>query len=498
MSKDKNSKTAMGKDTHGTFHPGEGEPSGVNNEEGLGLQATEPEKLDEYLEVTEKYTDGEDTLAEHVPLRHRNRNTSKGEDSFKGKENKGESNKSDNQTLIEEHTATVAEELPGILTKETFTELANFKSDMTVSLFVPTRSAGVAVNEHFDPIAFKSAFNNVEQTLRQKGCDEAVIKSMLEPGYELVRNDEFWLQLSDGLAIFIADGFFKYIKMPAVVEQKIVVESTLYVTPLIPIMTSSEYFYLLVISKQGVKLFKADAFSIHPVKVDLPQSIQEVKRIADLDSTTYRQGESGRRAAPVAMAGQSHGAGGGNPEDKDNILTYFEAVDDILWDEVFNKENAPLVLAGVEYEIPIYKQACDYHNVWPEALTGNRTMQEMKALYEDAKALMQPYFDKRKMKALELYGNKSATALTSSIVDDVIPASYYGRVSHLFVCKGEHVWGRFDEMANELKLDTEQQDGSEDLIDNAVVKTLAAGGEVFLLDKESMPADSSIAALMRY
>jgi hypothetical protein len=96
---------------------------------------------------------------------------------------------------------------------------------------------------------------------------------------------------------------------------------------------------------------------------------------------------------------------------------------------------------------------------------------------------MQPYFDQRKVKALEMFGNKSATELTSSIVDDVIPATYYGRVSHLFVSKGEHVWGTFDEMANELKVHETVGEDSEDLIDNAVVKTLATGGEVFLLEK---------------
>ncbi len=69
----------MGKDRNGVFHPGKGKPSGANKEEGLGLQATEPEKMDEYLEITDKYTTGEDELSEGVPVRHPNRNVSKGE-----------------------------------------------------------------------------------------------------------------------------------------------------------------------------------------------------------------------------------------------------------------------------------------------------------------------------------------------------------------------------------------------------------------------------------
>ncbi len=96
------------------------------------------------------------------------------------------------------------------------------------------------------------------------------------------------------------------------------------------------------------------------------------------------------------------------------------------------------------------------------------------------------------------FGNKSATELTSSIAADVIPAAYYGRVSHLFVCKGEHIWGTFDEMTSELQFHDSPEADGEDLIDNAVVKTLATGGEVFLLDKEQMPVQSQMAALLRY
>lgn len=492
-------KQTFGKDENGVFHPGKGKPSGINKEEGLGIQATPPDKMNEYIEISEKYTIGEDELDPAVPVRHPNRNTSKGEDTYKGKENKAESNKSTNETLTEERSPVVAEQLPGIFTKELFTELANYKDEFCVSLFLSAHASGAEVNEHYDPVNFKNQLQEITKRLKNKGHDQAQIEKLLEPGYELIRDNDFWAEQSAGFAVFIADGFFKYIKMPVPpVEELVIIEPTFYVTPLIPLMTVSEYFYVLIISKHCAKLFRADANGMQIVPLDLPQSIEEVKRVSGLDATTFRSGESGRRAAPVSQAGSVHGAGGGNPGDKDNILTYFEAVDDILWEKVFNKENAPLLLAGVEYEIPIYRSAADYHNVWPEALTGNRERQETRSLYNDAMELMKPYFEQRVNKALQTYMNNSATGRTSSIAADVIPAAYYAQVSHLFVAKGEHIWGTFDEMTNELVFhDTPDEDG-EDLIDNAVVKTLANGGEVFLLEKERMPADCQAAALMRY
>ena len=493
-------KQTKGKDENGVFHPNKGQPSGVNKEEGLGIQATAPEKMDEYLELTEKYTAGEDELDPSVPVRHPNRNKSKGGNTFKAKENTEESNKSKNETFDEEELPPVlVEELPGLLTKEIFTELANFSSDCCITLYLGSHAAGVAVNEHYDPIHFKNQLQEATRRLTEKGHNEDFIKRLLKPGFDLIRNDEFWTTLSPGLAVFIAEGYFKFIRMPLPpIEELLVMEPTFYVTPLIPIMTSKEYFYLLVISKQCAKLFKADAWSMEIVPLDLPQSIEEVKRVSGLDATTFRSGSTGSRAPSASQEGSYHGTGGGNPDGKDNMLVYFEAVDDILWEKVLNKENVPLLLAGVEYVLPIYKNACDYKNVWPQSLTGNRDNQKTKELYEDAKELMKPYFEQKITRALALYMNNSANGKTSSIAADVIPAAYYSQISHLFVTKGEHIWGTFDEMANELRFhDTPDEDG-EDLIDNAVVKTLANGGEVFLLEKEKMPAETQIAAVMRF
>lgn len=493
-------KQTKGKDENGVFHPGKGKPSGVNKEEGLGFVSTPPEKLDEYLAITDKYTIGEDELDPSVPVRHPNRNTSKG-GNYKGKENTDESNKTRTDFFAEDELRVPVEieELPGVLTRERFTELANYTSDCTVSIFIGSHKAGVEVNEHFDPIHFKNQLQEISRRLKDKGHDEAYAKRLLEPGFDLVRDDAFWNQQSPGLAVFIAEGFFKYIKMPVPpVEQLIVIEPTFYVTPLIPIMACKEYFYLLVISKQCAKLFKADAWGMKIVDVELPQSIEEVKRVSGLDATTFRSGSSGSRGPRMSQEGVYHGTGGGNPDGKDNMLVYFEAVDDILWDKVLNKENAPLLLAGVEYEIPIYRQACDYHNVWPEALTGNRERQETGALYKEAKELLKPYFEQKQQKALTLYANNIATSKTSSMPGSIIPAAYYSQISHLFVAKGEHIWGTFDEMTNELALHNSPDEDGEDLIDNAIVKTLANGGEVYLLDKEKMPNDAQLAALLRF
>jgi hypothetical protein len=175
-------------------------------------------------------------------------------------------------------------------------------------------------------------------------------------------------------------------------------------------------------------------------------------------------------------------------------------VDDTICQSHLHGENAPLLLSGQEFLIPIYKSVSKYKNIWPEPLTGNHHNQNDTELYEDVMKVMKPYFDKPLQYALKDYGNKLATSLTSSMIGTIIPATYYGKVSHLFVKKGIKAWGSFNERENKLELSEVEKgnEPAEDLIDKAVIKSIQNGGEVYFLEADQMPNQSEIAAIFRY
>ena len=105
------------------------------------------------------------------------------------------------------------EELPGILTKDIFVELAGYNKAPCVSILMPTHKAGVEVNERVDVSAFKTCLQQVEKRLIEKGTDQTTIKRMLTPAYDLLKEDAFWHSLNNGLAVYMADGFFKFVKL---------------------------------------------------------------------------------------------------------------------------------------------------------------------------------------------------------------------------------------------------------------------------------------------
>jgi hypothetical protein len=108
-----------------------------------------------------------------------------------------------------------------------------------------------------------------------------------------------------------------------------------------------------------------------------------------------------------------------------------------------------------------------------------------------------PYFNDKTRKALE-YADRSATHLTISNPQEIIKAAHSSRIGHLFILRNESIWATFIESEMKITISDERENGDEDLLNKAVIKTILNGGEVHVLDKEDMPACATIAALLRY
>jgi hypothetical protein len=484
----------MGKDREGKFHVRKGKPSGSLKTD-QGLKSINSESYEDNLEIADKYTVGEEEPAPNVRLRHPNRNVDKREERQQQRSDIQDT-KTKRDILDEDDLQPTPTATPILaLTKETFTSLATFQSDCCVTFYLPTHPSGVDVNEKMDQTLFKNMLQQLVPMLKKKNMDQLQIDKMLKPGYDLFRDDKFWLDMSAGLAVFVSGDQFQYLKMPCTPKEEILVNTSYYITPLLPMMTNNDYFYLLVLSKKQAVLYRGDAFGMQHIKVDeMPRGVDDVVHFEEKDDQKlWRTGSSG-----AGGGANYHGIGAGKPDEKENLAIYFDEVDETLCKTALNKENVPLLLAGVEYLIPIYKSVAKYKPIWDLALTGSHEHDDRNQLYEQAKKIMEPYFAERHEKALKNYWNQSATALTSSIPDDVIPAAHYKQVWHLFVQKDQHIWGTFDEMKNKLTIHETQEDADECLVDKAVIKTLLNAGEVHVLPKDKMPGGSVIAALMRY
>lgn len=378
--------------------------------------------------------------------------------------------------------------LPGLLAPERFSEIADYKAPVCISIYTHPPGSVPENKSHY-----KAQLAELRAMVLDSGMTPVDATGLLQSAEQLLENEDFWIRhQSSQLVFFISVEMFHCMVLSEPTITTRVVEKSFYVTPLLPFLKDDNYFFVNVVSKKGCKLFRADKKGIQPVPVLLPAELEDVKDLPETNAPAFRTLEGG------SQNGRFHGAAESTLDDKTMMSICFEAIDDVFWKQVLRNEHVPMLLAGVEYVLPIYKSVSDYKFIWHEYLKGNREQQDSAALYADAMKVMKPYFDSSLNKALEDYGNLSGTDRTSSMIADIIPAAYYARISHLFVQKGEFIWGLFHEESSMLELNHSPDEGGEDLIDNVVVKTISNGGSVFLLEKDQMPANSKLAAIFRY
>lgn len=382
------------------------------------------------------------------------------------------------------------------LTKEQFSELTKTVAQTCISIYLPTHKFGFAVNEKQDQIVFKNQLQECARQLSLKGIDPVSIDKLLNPAYEILEDLPFWRSLQHGLAVFIANNFFKFIRMPDTAKEEIYINSSFYLSPLIPQLTNNAHFFLLVFSQDACSLYKGNTYGLQKIEIaELPLGINDVIHFEEKDERRTFRGGGGTGAG---TAGSNHGHGSGFADEKEYIAQYLKEVDQTLWTEVLANEKAPLILASVEYMAGIYRQVSRYQYISQEYISGNSDRETIDVLFEKVKPIAEPLLKEERKKALLNYYNNVATELTSSMPETVIPASFYSQISDLFVLENTHIWGSFDETSNQIKIDIEKQEGDECLINRAIINTLSSGGRVFVLPPGKMPKGSIIAALMRF
>lgn len=486
----------MGKDKNGKFIPPKGKPTGNGKEDNLGIsQSLSPEEIEKNLDITDKYTNDSDSLAPSVHLRHANRNVHKKTTEQKNDADDTVPDKTVSDTFRPDHPAAKVEELPYLLTKDNYEQLAAFRSDCCVTLYMPTHQWGKEINEKEDLIRCKNLLQEAHLQLKEKGMPETAIRELLQPGFELVRDEAFWQTQRSSLALFFSKGQMQYIRLPLAAEEKLYINNHFWLLPLAPLWNAgNNNFYLLVFSKHHAQLYQGDEYGMQPVEIpDMPRGMADVVHYEEKgNEQLFRTGSS------AAGRGANYHGMNSNPDHKTDIALYLEEVDKTLWKSVLSTSTTPLMLAAVDYLIPIYKSVSRYAYFTDETLTGNFEHTSPSLLFEQVKEKLSAYFNRGVQQAMNNYYNHSADALSASIPADIIPAAYYGQVAQLVVPKDMHLWGRFDAAANQLELHDTPQPGDECLVNDVVAQTLLHNGEVWVTDRSQLPEGASMAAVLRY
>ena len=384
-----------------------------------------------------------------------------------------------------------------LLSKDELKTFIETSQKPCISIYMPVQKAGPEVRQN--PIRFKNLVREVEKRLDEMGIDRQEAMQWFQQVLDLDTSD-FWEHQDQGLAIFISPNLFRSYSLPWEVQELVVVNNYFHIKPLLQLIENDGKFYLLTLTQKDVKFFEATRFSIKEVEVEnMPKSLEEALQYDE----TAKEGQiriatsRGGTANSFQQPGSFHGQGSPDRDKhQEDIRQFFYLIDAALHEKLQN-QKVPLVVAGVEYLHPIYKEANTYPHLVKEGIPEN--LQSLKELHEEACKIVQPLFEQVQKEAMEHYKELagSETGKASHDVKEIVSSAYFQRVDALFVPVGQQVWGHFDPETMTVDLHGEPEGDDEDLLDFAAIHTLLNGGKVYAVEPENVP-DTPVAAIFRY
>ncbi len=366
-------------------------------------------------------------------------------------------------------------------------------SDWCVSLFMPTHRAGRETEQ--GPIRFRNLLREAHEQLLAKGLRAAKVGEILKKPQRLLQDKGFWQRQSDGLAVFFSSDAFHHFRLPLAFEELVVISKRFLVKPLLPILTSDGLFHVLALSQNQVRLLEGTRHTVDEVALEgLLQSLAEAFPEAPAEKQLlFHSGTptgAGKRAAVFYGREISN-------VNKDRLLRWFRMIDKNLH-SLLSDSRSPLVLAGVDYLFPLYREVNTYPHLMDEGIPGNPEGLRPEELHGPAWALVEPIFRQSREAAAAHFRQLAGTGQTTTDVREALTAAHHGRVDVLFLPVGVQVWGHFIPENDLVDVHESPEPGDENLLDLAAIQSLIKGGTVYAVAPQEVPEQAPLAAIFRY
>src|SRR5579884_148367 len=166
------------------------------------------------------------------------------------------------------------------------------------------------------------------------------------------------------LALFRSPDVFTSIWLKQPVPEGVTIADHFMVRNIIPQLTGERRFYILALAQKGIRLIRCNDHSSEEVALPAgtPHSWDEWFAPAKPDHVLDNMSSGGPSTG--SMKGVMAGTGT-EREDKDEYLRHFYRAIEKGVREALRADPAPLVLAGVEYELSLYHEMDTYERTVP-------------------------------------------------------------------------------------------------------------------------------------
>jgi|AntRauTorckE6833_2_1112554.scaffolds.fasta_scaffold00244_22 hypothetical protein len=375
--------------------------------------------------------------------------------------------------------------------KEFVLKMADQSDEPCISIYISTEAARKGNFEKLE-IKLKNKLSEAEKILiKDWNYKEKDAQKLFKEVRKLVDDISFWHHREMGLAFFISRTNFDYVRFNLDTKDQLKVSKYFYITPLINELYGNSQYYILALSKQSNRFYKANRNHIERLKkYEVDERYDDYVDIDEKNENIQYHSHKVSSSKTVF-----HGKGVVKNESDDDLFKYLKSIDNEIYKELKNSE-VPLMLYCDEGLYHFYKTITNYNNLLDIFINGNPDESTDQEIYEKTKGVIENYIENRKndikIEFKELFG----TSKTNVDIRKIIPNAYFGKIYSLLIDGNKTLEGYYD--INENKV-YKSKDGkvSYDLYNYAAILTLKNGGDVYVLNG-SLPNDIDIEAINRY
>ncbi len=365
-----------------------------------------------------------------------------------------------------------------IPTHSEFKALAERRADACVSVYVPTTP--ITQNVDASRIALKNLAREASLQLQKGNLDKKRIRACEQQLEELVEDAGFWKHQSNSLGIFVTPDDMRTYRLPNDLSARVEVSDRFVLSPLVRTLSFPYAALVLAISQGSVRLIEiAENGASGEISLpDVPNNLSEA---------TGRSMPADR--APARRLQGSEGQ-------KTLIRQFAREVDRTLRSHLA-RLTEPMILAGVEYVVAIYRSMNSYRHLVDEALIGNFDQASPSELATAAREVLTRDYQKKTALLQDRFSRFKMENRTSSDRVEIARAATLGAVDTILIDIDTAVEGRVDEAGN-IKLGEIPSVRTYDVVSEIAVRVMLSGGSVIGLRHADIPEGRSMGAILRY
>jgi hypothetical protein len=349
------------------------------------------------------------------------------------------------------------------------------------SLLMPTTRG----QSHEDKGRWKNLLREAEDRLKEHKLRAPDVAGLLAPARALLDRSDFWQNVPrGGVAAFVAPGWDRAFRLPLPLPEKVLVADRFHVKPLLPLLVAEDRFFVLTLSQKKVRLLRCTPFTAEEMNIEgVPESIDEALFNTDAGETRSHLNHPPHSLRDGKSLEVLRGRGSRTESGKDGLLPFLQRVDRGLH-RYLHGETTPLVLACVDYLVPIFREANHYPHLIDAVINEHPDRMSPAELRDKAWALVRPHFERDRDRLAALYRQLAGTGRASDNLTEVLPAAHRGQVQYLFVDLAREAWGTFDPDAGKTEVHDRMRNGDQDLLNLAVTFALSHKTTVYSVPPE--------------